>query len=68
MLFFWETWGEWNQALRRLRRPKKKKKTYLVLTELLISSFEVTQNGIPGEHYSLRDQIFLLKMFIYKNE
>ena len=37
MLFFRDTWGEWNQALLGLPRPKKKKKTVLVLTILLIS-------------------------------
>ena len=30
--------------------------------------FKVTYNGILGEHYSFRDLIFLIKMFIHTNE
>ena len=64
-----ETWGEWNhdQALLGLPRPKKEKKpisSYYTVDFYL----EVTQNGLPGEHYSFRDKIFSLKMFIHTNE
>ena len=53
MLFFRETSGEWNKALLGLSRPKKKKKpigSYYTADFY----FEVTQNSIPGEHYSFR--------------
>ena len=67
-MFFRETWGEWNQALFRLPRPKKEKKKPVGSYYTADFYFEVTQNGIPGEHYSFKDQIFSLKMFIHTNE
>ena len=47
--------------------PEKEKKTFGSYYTA-DSYLEVAQNGIPGGHYSFRDQIFSLKMFIHTNE
>ena len=60
MLFFRDTWGEWNQALLGLPRPKKKKNP-IGSYNTADFYFKVTQNGILGEHYSFNDLIFLIK-------
>ena len=60
MLFFRETWGEWNQAPLGLPRPEKNK-TLLVLTILLISISKSPKTAYLSEHYSFRDKIFFVK-------